>query len=112
MWKSRGKVTVTTSGTPVRLTVNNSNPALYDGCHAFLVEQLPTNSGKLYILDSQTGSKSTLTGVLAILPPPTTNILPVASITIADAPNALNAADYWLDADNSGEGALVSVVIG
>lgn len=109
MLRSRGKVTVTSAGTPVRLTTNESTPSARLGCHAFMVESLSTNTGKIFIGTSGM-NKTTLAGVVAILAIPTSNILPVFTVGFSGAPNAFNLADYYVDADNSGEAVLVSTL--
>lgn len=110
MLKSRGKVTVTTSGTPVRLTANESSPTARVPCHAFMVEAWPSNTGKLYICDRSGAVIATGVGVAGILAIPTNNILPVFTVGFSNAPNAFNLGDYYLDADNNGEGGIVSTL--
>lgn len=111
MTASLGKITVTSAGTPVRATINESDPTAPYHCHAFLVEAWPTNTGKIYI--GMNGmNKTTGVELLAILAVPTANTSPTFSATIAYAPNALTISDIYIDAENSNDGALVSVVIG
>ena len=109
-WHSLGNVTVTTAGTPVRITINESSSTARLQCHAIMVEQIPGNSGRIIIGLSNLNS-TTYVGALAILAIPTTNTLPSCNVGIGDAPNAFNAADYFIDATVSGEGALVSYLI-
>jgi hypothetical protein len=110
MWRSLGKVTITTSGILVRATNNETNPTERLPCQSILFEQWPGNTGRIYICDRQTADKNTGTGVLAILMPPSTTGLPSAGVGVPSAPAALNAADFWLDAEVNGEGVLISVV--
>lgn len=107
-WHSLGHVT-TTAGTPVRITANTTGAAVRL-CHAILVEQWPGNTGKVYVMRSN-GVAATGVGVLAILPIPTTNSLPSVSAGIPSCPDGLNAADYYIDVEVSGEGPLVSILI-
>jgi len=109
MIKSLGKVTVAVAGTPEAITKNWT--ATTRRCHSFLVEVLPTNTGKVYVGDKNL-NKSTLAGVFAILAIPTTNLLPSFSATLSYAPDAFDAGDIFLDVDVSGEGAVCSVVRG
>ena len=110
MWRSLGKVTVATSGILVRASNNETVPTDRVPCQSILFEQFPGNTGKIYICDRSTADKATGTGVLAILAPPTTNGYPSAGVGVPTAPAALNAADFWIDAEISGEGVLISVV--
>lgn len=116
-YKSIGNyVTVTTAGTPVRCTVNQTNPAARVVCHTLFVQQHASNTGKLYLMDRSTGSSSTGLGVLATIPAPTLSsgvaiILPWVAYTIPYAPGGGNAADYYIDADVSGDKATVSIIV-
>jgi|WetSurMetagenome_2_1015567.scaffolds.fasta_scaffold02468_2 hypothetical protein len=110
MWRSLGKVTVTTSGTPVRATLNETTPSDRVGCQSILFEQIPGNTGRIYICDRQNANIITLVGVVAILAKPTSSAFPSAGCGVPSAPAALNAADFYIDAEISGEGVLVSVV--
>lgn len=108
-WHSLNRVTVTTAGTPVRLS------ATRQGCQTIFFQALQTNTGKIYILDSASGNKTTGQGILATVPAPTlfggvATVLPWAAVTIPSAPAALSVERIWLDADNSGEGVQVSIV--
>lgn len=103
-----GTVTITTPGTPVRVTVNQSDPVANLACQSILIQALSnashTNTGRLYVLDEQ------LTRV-ATLAVPTANTIPSFSATITVGPNALSAQRYYLDADNATDGADVSILI-
>ncbi len=105
---SLGKVTTTTG--PVRVTINQADPTLRYGAHSYLVEAVSTNTGAVYIGNSAM-NKTTLSGVYAILPPPTTNSFSNFSATVTYAPAAFNMAEIYIDVDVSGEGALVSVIV-
>ena len=111
MWRSLGKLTVTTSGTLVRVTVNESDPAKSFQVHSLLFQAWPTNTGKIWIFSDPNGNKATGAFILAILAAPGTNVVPAASATITDAQNALNAADYYVDADVNGESCIASYLL-
>lgn len=109
---SLGKITVVTAGTPIQTTtnVNNGVSTFRQAAHSFMVEVLAANTGKVYV-GIQTMNRTTLAGVFAVLAAPTTNILPTFTATVSFSAASFNMADIWLDVDNSGEGALVSIVI-
>lgn len=107
---SLGFVTVTTAGTPVRCTINESDPTARVAAHSYLVEAKSTNTGAIYI-GSASMNKSTGAGVYAVLPPPTLNIYPSFSSNIVEAAAGFNMNEVYLDADVNGEKALVSFVL-
>ncbi len=109
-WQSIGKITVPTSGTPVRLTSTQSDPAARLPCHAVMVQQLPGQLGRIIIGNSVMNS-TTYAGCLAILAIPTSNILPTANAGMTTNVNGLNLADYYIDVTTNGEGALVSILV-
>ena len=116
-WKSLGLVTVPVPGTPIQATANVSGSAAWGenttvfACLAILFQADPANTGKTYIGDDASFKKSTGEGRLAVLAIPTDNSIPSASATIPNAPAALNANDYWIDADKADEGVTVSILI-
>jgi hypothetical protein len=105
-----GKITVVVAGTPVRLTSTQSVPADKFACHGVLIQTLAANTGKMHI-GLSTMNKGTGAGVIAVLAIPTTNSIPSFTAALTLSPNAINLADLYLDADNGGEGAQVSVLI-
>ena len=109
-WVSLGKLTVAAAGTVVRLTTNQTDPTARLSVHSILIQAWPTNGGKVYILSSPTGDRTTGVDVLAILAVPATNIIPSASATVTYAPAAINAASYWIDADENGDAVLASFI--
>ena len=106
---SLGKVTVSSAGTPVIATTNQTSSSATFGCHAFMIEAWPTNTGLIYI-GTAGMNKTTGVGVLAILGIPTDNTIPTYSATVSYAPQALNLTLIYIDAAVSGNGALVSAV--
>jgi hypothetical protein len=110
-----GKVVVVVAGVPVPVPV----PAAVAGplgaqglttVHAFVIQALAGNTGKIYI-GLSTMVKSTLVGVLVVLPVPTANLIPTFSVSLTEAANALSLSDLWIDADTNGEGVTVSGVV-
>ncbi len=111
-----GKVVVGTAGTPVQigpLPTVVAGPLGAQGLstvHAFVIQALSGNTGKIYI--GLAGlNKSTLVGVLVVLPVPTANLIPTFSASLTAAANALSLTDLWFDADNGGEGVTISGVV-
>lgn len=110
-----GYVNIPAAGTPVRLTVNLAAPAAKISCHTIFIQQVQANTGKLYLMDRSSGVAATGVGVLVIIPAPTLvagvgTLLPWVAVTIPNVAAGLNAADYYLDADNNGMDALVSAI--
>jgi hypothetical protein len=101
--KSLGRVNVPVAGTPVPLT---TNPAIT--ASKLFVQAIPGLTGKTY-LGSPTMAKATLAGVTRILWPNTTSG-PVESFFLEsqDGENSIRLKDYAIDADNAGEGLLVT----
>lgn len=102
-----GKVTVASAGTPVNVLTNFSSDPAYTKLHANKVEvrALFSNAGPIYV-GYQGLDRSTLANVIAILPPN-------AVYTLVE-PNALNVIDvsaFYVDADTSGDAALVTAHI-
>ena len=110
MWRSLGKITVTTAGTPVQVSATRI-PA-----QTIFFQQVEANIGKIYICSSAAANKTTGVGVLATIPAPTLNaslvavVLPYAAATTPSAPGGLSASQFWIDADNSAEGCIVSYI--
>jgi hypothetical protein len=104
-----GKVTAT-AGTPVRITNNETTPSARKACHAIMIEALPANTGKVFIMDRSTGVKATFVGVICVLAVPTTNFVPTFTVGFSGAANPINAADFYIDVDTTGEGAIISVL--
>lgn len=98
-----GKVTVTTAGTPVRVTSTKT------GAQAIMVQAWHANTGKIFVGTSASMNKTTGAGVLAMIPAPTTGVIPTASFSIPLAPVGMDASDLWIDADTNGEGCIVTV---
>lgn len=117
MWKSLGYITIA-SGTPQRITINTPGLAWANNqaatailtCHAIFFQQVRTNSG--FLLLGQTGlSESTGVGLNCVLPVPTTNSLPNATVGIPDSGNPFNATEYFVDGTVNGDKCLISVLV-
>lgn len=113
-----GKVTVGTAGTPVAVSPAASAvpPLTPDGTTGFatvqsvMLQALPTNTGKIYIGLKGLNS-TTLANCLVILPAPSDAIkgpFTSASFSQPFVPAGVNLSDMVIDADNSGEGVIVS----
>ncbi|KKN18840.1 hypothetical protein LCGC14_0951810 [marine sediment metagenome] len=108
--RSAGFVT-TTAGVLVRLTANETDPTTNLDAHSIMAEALQGNTGRVYI-GSSAMVRATGVGVYAVIPIPTSNILPTFTATIAYAPAALLLNELFLDVDVDNEGVLVSYVVG
>lgn len=117
MWKSLGYITIV-AGTPQRITLNTPSLAWADNqaatkiliCHAIFFQQVRTNTG--FLLLGQSGlNESTGVALNGVLPVPTSNSLPNATVGIPDSSNPLNAVEYFVDGTVNGDKCLVSVLI-
>ena len=118
MWHSSTTyVTVTTSGVPVRATSAEADASARRACQTVFIQQRPANTGVLYVCDRSDADITTGLGVLAQIPAPVLNAdsiatsLPCAVVSAPDAPAPFDAAEFWIDADNDGDVALVSIVV-
>lgn len=112
--QSYGAVTITTGGTPVRCTNNESVPAARVAVQSFMVQALPANAGIIYVGTSASMNTSSGVGVLAVIPKPasaTTGPFPSASFSIVEAPAGINLNEIWLDASSNGDKAYVTASI-
>lgn len=109
MWISLGYITGA-ANTPIRITMNLEDPTEGYLCHAIFVQQVRTNTGFILVgrehLDETTGVD--LNAVLAV---PTDNSLPSAMIGISEAPNALNASEYWISLTQGADKCLASLLV-
>lgn len=107
--RSLGKVTVTTAGTPVRATTNETTPTARVGAQSMFVQTVVGNTGYIYVGDRSSMNKSTGVGVIGIIPIPTANTLGSVTVTVVNAPAGLNANEIWLDSTVNAEGAIVAI---
>ena len=111
--KSLARVTVAAAGSPIQITVNETTPADRVPAHSILFERDdPNDTGLIYIGRSVNMVRATLVDVIAILPAPSSGVLPSITITLTPGMNSLNAADFFIDADVSGDSILASFLEG
>lgn len=112
MIQSYGKVTVAASGSPVQASSNGANigDQTYTQCNAVLIEAWPTNTGKIYIGNTESMDASTGDGVVGILAKPSSGFIPSFSATVSYAPGGIDVAQFWVDAENSGDSVVISAV--
>lgn len=103
---SAGKITVTSAGTPVRATTNESTPTARLGVQSFTVFAPAGNTGTNIYVGAAGFSKSTYSGLYGIVAKGGS-----ASFTILNAPAGINLNEIFIDADTSNDVALISYVI-
>lgn len=103
--KTLGRIAITAGGTPQRL-VSVRTP-----CHAFMIQVDPANTNKVFVMNQSGLMAAPMTGVLCILPVPTTNSIPSYSPGMSTAPNQLDLFDIWIDGTTA-EGVIVSYLEG
>lgn len=97
-----GKVVVPTPGTPVPI-----NASIVATASILYIQAIPGLTSKIYV-GSQSMNKATLAGVFRILwPNPSGGISDQFLLTDETGLDGLRLAEYYLDADVAGEGALV-----
>lgn len=111
---SLGYVTVPTPGTPVRATINNTDPTLRVGAQSITFQALPGNTGIVYVgrrdMDTSTG-----VGVLGLIPAPsdpTTGPFPSWAVSLPVIAAGLNVADHYIDAAEATDGVVVAYTQG
>ena len=96
-----GKIACATPGTPVRVTATPTP------CYGLIIEPASGNAGNSYFGVS-TLVKATGVGVIkAFLKPTATGLMDQLQVSGPDG-NQMNAADYYIDADTTADGFLVS----
>lgn len=103
--KSAGKITVTSAGTPVRATSNESAPTTRLGIQSFTVFAPSGNTGTNIYVGNSAMNKSTYAGVYAIIAKGGST-----SFSIINAPAGINLNEIFIDADTSNDVALISYV--
>ena len=99
---------VTTAGTPVQVTTNTEivcseiwlQPMRSLSAAATAPEQ---NSGAIYLMNSSTAKGASSSNVIMALD----TQQPAVSLK-SPVPNGINLSKLWLDADNNGDGVLIS----
>jgi hypothetical protein len=111
---SLGAVTVTTAGTPERITKlapTSVQDAKRLGAKSARIQAMPDNTGLVYVgLAGMEGSPQG-PNLLGVIPKPvsaTTGPFETFEIHVEDVPAGLNLYDIFLDVTVSGEGAIVS----
>lgn len=117
--RAYGKVVVTTGGTPVRATINQSNPAARVGLQSIMFQAHPANTGVMYIrlagtnpiADDRTNNAFGLGFVAA---PTSATQGPFPSITLSAPPAGapFNLADIYVDAGVNGNSVIVVGIAG
>jgi hypothetical protein len=111
--KALGAVIVAVPGTLVRATKNRDTPSDRLGAQAISFQVLKSNVGVVYI-GKASMVRATGVGVEFQLPAPssaTSGPFASASIGLPTAPAGLNAADFFVDADNANDGVLVTITV-
>ena len=99
----KGRVNVTTPGTPVPLTTDATATAA-----KIFFQVIPGLTGKTYI-GGPALNKSTLANVARVLwPNATGGFSETFSLEAQDGRNSIRLAEYAIDADVAGEGLLVT----
>lgn len=104
-----GKVVVAVPGTPGGITLP-ADMIPIPNVHAFIIEALAGNAGKVYIGDL-TLVRATLVGCFVVLPIPTNNFIPTFSCSIVAGANPLRVDTLRIDADIANDGVLVSAIV-
>jgi len=103
MVQSFGKVVVAAAGTPVRITTNRPQPTNHVPLQSVSVQALSGNSGANIYVGGPGLVKATLVDCYAIVLKGS-----LVPIVINLAPASINGEDIYIDADSSGDAALVS----
>jgi hypothetical protein len=116
MVKSFGLVVVAAGGTPVNAAANltlagGQNVPL----QSVLFQAHPDNTGKMYIFASMSNPpadhRTDCVGLIAVLGAPgdpDDGPFPSASFGVPSIPAGLNLAQLWVDAQQNGDGVIVS----
>src|SRR4029077_21130554 len=110
---SLGFLLVTTPGKLIRFTFNQADPNKAISCNGILAEAMyltngHKNTGLVYICDRPNPNYTSGVGVLAIIGIPTSANIGSYSASMPAAPAALNAGDFYVDADIAGDGVCAS----
>lgn len=110
MIRAYARIIVPVPGTPVRVTVGESNPGASQACHGVLIQVLKGNTGLAYV-GTATMNKTTEADVFATLGIPTTNFIPTFSAALTLSPGAIQLRDLYIDADNANDGVKVTILV-
>jgi len=108
---------VPAGGTPVRATINQTDPAARVGLQSVMFQAHPANTGIMYVRlrVNLADDRTNLAFTLALIPAPTSATQgPFSSVTfsapLVGAP--FNLADFYVDAGVNGNSVIVSGVAG
>ena len=115
MVASFGQVLVTSAGTPVCANANVSDSKRHIGLQSVFMQARPENTGRIYIFysgsngatSSNKTTRATCVGFLPAPSDPTKGPFPSWSYTVPNVSVGMVLDNFWLDADNSGEGVIV-----
>lgn len=112
MIRSLGLVVTLASGTPVRATFNQADPAKRQPAQSIKFSARKGNTGLVFIglkgMDKASGVN--VVGVVGI--PPATGDWPELNIEMPVIPNGLDASVFYVDADQANDGVYVSYTQG
>jgi hypothetical protein len=100
----------TVAGTPVSVVQAIPTAQQPFHVHAILVQALQGNTGRVYV-GSSAMNVATEANLYAILPAPSAGSIPSFSAALGISRNGLDAGDFWIDVEVSGEGAIVTVLV-
>jgi hypothetical protein len=108
---SIGAVKVVNPGTPVSVVAGlGTPPPTRVAAQAIAFQALPTNVGIVYV-GGLGMIRSTYVGVRFVIPAPGSPITGpfiTATLAVPNVPSGLNVALYYIDANNPGDGVLVT----
>jgi hypothetical protein len=107
MQDSLGKVAVVTPGSPVRATINRPDPTENYYVHGYAIQRLKGNKADIYVSLSSIDDRISLSRILCVL----SASQPSFSTGIGIELNGTNMADLYIDADDSGDGVTIGVLI-
>jgi hypothetical protein len=107
MQDSLGKIVVAIPGNPVKSTINRPNPDENFYVHAYAVQRLKKNKGDIYVSLSPTDDRVNLSRILAVLD----SSQPAFSAGIGIEGNGTNMTDVYIDADFTGDGVTIGILI-
>lgn len=103
-------LTVPVPGTPIRVTSLEPDPSASQGCHAVLMEALPTNAGRVWIGTSQLNVVARI-GVFSYLAVPTLNFAPSFSAALTLSPGGIQLRDLYVDAEQANDGVIITILV-
>ena len=106
-----GRINVAVAGTPVQVTAGFAALSIrFTTCHAALFQALHDNTGRIYIGASNL-NRTTRANCAAVLAVPSGAAIPSFGVSLPASPAGVDLAGLYLDADTSGEGVLLTLLI-